>query len=132
MKYILSYQLDATQTVKVGIEADSQEDALEKADQLHATGELWNGGEAILLEDSFKEDGDSVLMWECDASIPDDEPWPAPDESITQMLAKERAVAAARMLVAAYDAAEESGSVDWSDIDDAVEMARSALNLNRT
>lgn len=126
MKFVVKYSLAYDHVVSVGIEAGSSEEALAEAERQFDSGDLWNNTPSMpLLEDSFEEQDDNVLEFECEAV----EQWPEPSPAATDLMGTQAMVRACRALVEAYDRAEESHSVDWCDIDQAVELARNALKL---
>ena len=130
MKYIIQYTLPYEHRVMVGIQAESDGAAITQAEKLINAGDIWNGiPEAPLLFDDYEEiDDGSPLEFTVEQALADDAPWPEPDASVKSMRKQEAAFEAARLLVAAYRRAEVSGSVDWSDVDQAYQAAICAVH----
>lgn len=127
MKYVVSYALPYVHSVDVGIEAQSPEHAIEKASELFDAGDIWDDtAECPLLRDHFDEAADSgaSLEFEIEQTIPDDGVFPEADGSVKQMRRDAKAHATARALAAAYEQGEANGgSIDWTDIDAAHDLA---------
>lgn len=127
MKYIIGYSLPYKHNVEVGIEADSPEQAIERATELFDAAEIWDDTpECPLLMDDYDEDVDAgaALVFEAAQTIEDGRPYPEPDGSVHQLRRNDNARAAAVILVTAYRNGEANGgSIDWSDLDAAYELA---------
>ncbi|KEZ76673.1 hypothetical protein [Salinisphaera hydrothermalis] len=130
MKYVVGYSLPYFHHVQVGIEADSPDHAIERAQALFDTCEIWDDTpEHPLLRDDFDEDVDAgaALTFEIVQTIETEGDFPVSDSSVKQLRSDARARAAARALVAAYQQGETNGgSIDWSDLDTAYELARAS------
>ncbi|HQU15476.1 MAG: hypothetical protein B7Z66_12190 [Chromatiales bacterium 21-64-14] len=130
MRYVVQYELPYTHRVQVGIEADSPEAAVKEAERLFDEGEIWDDtATAPLLYDDYEEEEDSgtVLEFEVVATLGSDEPWPTKAPCVKFYQDREKAMRVAQMLVEAYrTGAENGGSIDWSDIDDAYALALKA------
>lgn len=122
-KFIVRYSLAYDHVVRVGIEASCAEEACEMAQALSDSGTLWDDTPAVpMLEDAYSEREDNVLIFSAEAVKGDD--YPSADATVRQV----REVAAyrrvAELFLQAYRRGEEEGgSVDWSDLDAAWEVA---------
>ena len=127
MKYVVGYSLPYFHHVQVGIEADSPDHAIERAQALFDTGEIWDDTpEHPLLRDDFDEDVDAgaALVFGIEDTFSIEHDFPVPDSSVKRLRSDAKARAAARALVAAYQHGEANGgSIDWSDLDAAYELA---------
>ncbi|HIE54997.1 MAG TPA: hypothetical protein EYP90_07445, partial [Chromatiaceae bacterium] len=64
MKYVVQYTLPYEHRVMVGIEAESREAAIARAEALFDEGEIWqDSAEVPLLFDDYEETGDSPLIF---------------------------------------------------------------------
>ena len=128
--YIVQYRLDYEHRVQVGIEADSPEAAIDRAQAAFDNATLWEDTAQLpLLFDDYEERDGQPLIFEVVAEV---ETWPEPESSV---LHQRRAIAAERaccLLVEAYRRGEESGgSVAWEDLDAAHAVALEVLDGNR-
>ena len=131
MKFIVSYTLPYVHRVMVGIEADTEETAIARADAYFNEGSLWDDTPRLpLLFDDFEEQGDSgdVLEFTIEQTLAEGEAYPAPDASVVAIRRGNAARRAAEMLVAAYRRGEGTGSVDWEDLNLAYETALLAVD----
>ncbi len=104
MKHVIQYTLPYEHIVQVGIEADTVEQAIERAQALFDAGDIWNDTPDVpLLMDDYEEDGDSgeSLVFTCEATLTDDEAWPEAHVSVKSFRAEQAAMNAARLLVQA-------------------------------
>lgn len=127
MKYVVGYTLPYFHHVQVGIEADTSGQAIEHAQALFDEGDIWDDTpENPLLWDDFFEDeaAGAALTFEIEQTIETSGDFPAPHCSVRSLRSDASARAAARALVAAYEHGEANGgSIDWSDLDAAYELA---------
>lgn len=127
MKYIVGYSLPYFHHVQVGIEADTPDKAIECAQALFDDAAIWDDTlEYPLLLDNFDEDVEAgaPLVFEIQNTFSAEHDFPVPDSSVKQLRSDANARAAARALVAVYQQGEANGgSIDWSDLDAAYDLA---------
>ena len=127
MKYVVQYiRKPFEYRVQVGIQADSEEDALEKARDLYRRGTIWQDTEEVpLIYDDY--DGDPTPVFSVVRKLEDGAAWPRADFSVRLLRRNAAAMDAARFLLEAYRRGQErGGSIDWDDLDQAYEAARKA------
>lgn len=129
MKYIVQYTLPYEHRVMVGIEAESRDAAIAMAETLFAQGDIWQDStEVPLLYDDYEETADAGIPLEFTIEDECQAEWPEPDASVIQIRRQNAAFQAARLLVDAYRRGEEcGGSIDWSELDEAYQMALKAF-----
>jgi hypothetical protein len=115
-RYIVQYRLDYVHRVQVGIEADSSEAAIDRAQAAFDNATLWEDTAQLpLLFDDYEEVDGQPLIFEVVAEV---ETWPEPESSVLHQRRATAAERACRLLVEAYRRGEESGgSVAWEDLD---------------
>lgn len=120
-KFIVEYDLPYRHIVRVGIEADSPEQAGKIAECRFKDATLWDNTPSFpLLYDEFDEEGDSgeTLDFTIRAEV---ESWPEPDSSVKQLMRDNLA----HEVCAALVARESSGVIDeW--LLPLIEMAKRA------
>lgn len=95
--FCVSYELDYSHRVAVGIEADHQDQAVAKAQIAFDEGVIWDDTPDMpLLYDDYEEVGDNTLVFEAEAV----EAWPKPDISVVIAKVREYAVKACDALIA--------------------------------
>ncbi|ALP53662.1 hypothetical protein Tel_11240 [Candidatus Tenderia electrophaga] len=125
MKYVIQYTLPYEHRVMVGIEAESREAAIARANDLFDQGDIWDDTQEVpLLYDDFEETGDAGIALEFTIEDEVSGDWPEADTSVKEIRRRDAAFQAACLLVDAYRRGEErGGSVDWDDLDQAYQAA---------
>lgn len=134
MKYVVQYTLPYEHRVMVGIETNSGDEAIAKANELFDQGEIWDDTKDVpLLYDDFEETanvGDS-LVFTVESEVSGD--WPEPAACVMEIRRRDAAFEVCHMLVDAYRRGEEhGGSIDWDDLDLVYQMALSAIGSSTT
>jgi hypothetical protein len=113
----------------VGIEADSEEEALVKAQSEFDEWTLWDDTEALpLLLDEYEEVSfGRGLDFRIEQALPEGGVYPPPDASVLAIRRENAARQAAELLVAAYEAGADGGSIAWEDLDEAYAAALKAV-----
>lgn len=116
-KHVVQYTLAYDHVVCVGIEAESPEEAIEKAQALFSEGTLWNDTpEVRLLTDDYVEQEHNVLNWEVLESGKDS--YPPVDSSVTDLKERAALTKVARSFIEAYEAGQRNGgSCDQGRLD---------------
>ena len=128
MKFIVGYTLPYEHRVMVGIEADSEEEALVKAQAEFDEGTLWADTETMpLLLDEYEEVEGGFLDFRIEQALPEGGVYPPPDASVLAIRRDNAARQAAELLVAAYEAGADGGSIAWEDLDEAYAAALKAV-----
>ena len=122
MKYLVEYILPYEHICRVGVEADSEEEACAKAEARFANGTLWDDAPDMpLLYDDYEEVEGCALEFratECEGGR-----YPEPHVSAKILQRRNLASRAAELLIEAYRRAEETHCLDWSDLDEAYRTA---------
>jgi hypothetical protein len=87
-RFVVQYELPYTHRVQVGIEAETPEQAIAKAQALFDAGDIWDDTPDVpLLLDDYEEDGDAgvPLEFTIEQELIDGEPWPERDASALQL-----------------------------------------------
>lgn len=128
-KYIIQYTLPYEHRVMVGIEAETPDAAIARAEQLFEQGDIWQDSQAVpLLFDDYDEMGDAGIPLEFTVEEELDGNWPEPDASVKRLRQQAAAFHAAQLLIDAYRRGEErGGSIDWDYLDQAYQAALDAL-----
>ena len=126
-RYIVQYRLDYEHRVQVGIEADSPEAAIDRAQAAFDNATLWEDTAQLpMLFDDYEETDGQPLIFEVVAEV---ETWPEPESSVLRQRREAAAMHACALLVEAYRRGEESGgSVAWEDMNEAHAVALEALD----
>jgi hypothetical protein len=124
-KFVVSYELDYVHTVRVGVTAPDAEAAKKTAEEAFDAGTIWdNTADMPLLYDDFEEvDLGHVLSFEAQEV----EEFPEPAACVREIIQRDKAFAACKALIAAYQRGEESESIDWEDVDQAYQLALKAM-----
>ncbi len=94
--YVVSYSLDYTHEVSIGLRANSAEEAQRDAQRLFDAGEIWDDTqECPLLFDDYVEKDDNVLEF----NALEVEQWPQPDSSVVYYKRRELALQVCDQLV---------------------------------
>lgn len=129
MKYVVQYTLPYEHRVVIGIEAESGQAAIARAQALFDEGEIWQDtAEVPLLFDDYEEMNDGALVFTIEQELDAEASWPDTDSSVHDLRRREAAFEAARLLVEAYRRGKErGGGIDWDDLDQAYEAAVRAV-----
>ncbi|APZ42528.1 hypothetical protein [Acidihalobacter ferrooxydans] len=109
-KYIVSYALDYTHDVSVGVEAETKEAALAKAESAFNEGTIWDDTRRIpLLYDDFNESDGNTLEFEAEEV----DAWPKPDASVLDLKSRQMALSVCRQIVqSARDGEDKAQAFD--------------------
>ena len=92
----------------VGIEAESREAAIARANELFEQGDIWDDTtEVPLFYDDFKETGDAGIALEFTIEDEISGDWPEPEASVKKIRRRDAAFQVARLLVEAYCRGED-------------------------
>lgn len=128
--FAVSYTLDYTHRVMVGVLADSPDKALAIAEAAFDAGSIWDDTlEMPVLYDAFEEVDGETLLWQVEAV----DIWPTPDASVIKLRQEQAAMAVCRGLVQAYALGKaDGGSIDWANLDPLLPLAKQALGQSET
>ena len=129
-KYIVEYELPFIHRVQVGVQADTPEAACELVTDELCGGDLFTEDRPV-LHDIFEEDGNAGVALEPEVreTLRDDQPWPAPDETVKADQREEDAVRACRLLCEAFAEGEITGEAPtWNWLNIAHDAACLALS----
>jgi hypothetical protein len=123
-KYLVEYELPYVHTVQVGIEAESDADAIAQAREAFLQASIWdNTPDMPLLYDQYEEA--APIKHELEFKVVDEvDAWPEPDFSVTSYIETQVAKVACRLLIAAFGS---EGSVRDGLLREAMEQACLAL-----
>ena len=112
----------------MGVEGTSEADAIARAEAAFDAGTIWDDTPAMpLVRDDYEEDDASGAALEFTAELAGGERPFKPDASVERLRKDALARSACLALLAAYKLGAEYGSVEWSDVDAAHELALKAL-----
>ncbi len=118
--YVVSYALDYSHVVSIGLRANTADEAQLEAQRLFDAGDIWDDTPACpLLFDDYVEKDDNVLEFE---AIEVDG-WPQPDSSVTFHKRREIALEACRKLVAMLRRRQQGAPLGIDALDDLLELA---------
>jgi hypothetical protein len=108
MKYIIECKVPFVREVRIGIEADTAEDAIWIAQELMESSERLHLDNPIfpVLRDALEEADGSKVAYTVAEELPDRQPWPMSDHSVDAVRRQEEAAHAAMLLVKAMSSAD--------------------------
>ncbi|OAI13188.1 hypothetical protein A1507_17625 [Methylomonas koyamae] len=126
--YAVTYTIDYTHRVVVGVLADTAQEAQSIAEAAFDNGTIWDDTpELPLLFDDFEEVDGETLRWQVEAV----DVWPKADASVVKLRQERTAMAVCRGLIDAYRLGEDAGgSIDWEHLDQLIPLAKEALGLS--
>ncbi|OAI24207.1 hypothetical protein A1356_16105 [Methylomonas koyamae] len=126
--YAVTYTLDYTHRVVVGIVAESADGAQAVAEAAFDDGTIWDDTpEMPLLFDDFEEVDGKTPRWQVEAV----DVWPKADASVVKLRQERTAMAVCRGLIDAYQRGKDAGgSIDWDNLDQLLTLAKQALGLS--
>jgi len=126
-RYIVRFKIPHHHVVKVGVEADNPDEALQVADAWFDSDELVDDtAETPLLQDEWESsDGDAIVEPPYIEEQAGD--WPEPDGSVEQRHREGSAGLACRLLVDALDGAASGKPMNVQDLALAYQAAKHAL-----
>ena len=131
---IVEYTIDYAHRVQVGIQSDSDGEAIAKAQAAFDDGTIWDDTPAMpLLFDDYEEKEGETLDFQVAATV---DAWPTPDASVLQQRRTANAMEACRLLVVAESMRSLKGSMpsayEQSLVETAYRLARMAVDGHPT
>lgn len=127
-RFIVSYTLPYRHDVSVGITAASAHEAVKIAEAAYWDATLWNDTDEMpLVYDDYEEADEACSGGPLEFHA---EEWDGEfvrEACVLQLRREQAAMAACKALVTAYAKGADGGSISWSEIDDAYELALQAV-----
>ncbi|OAI12763.1 MULTISPECIES: hypothetical protein [Methylomonas] len=123
--FAVSYTLDYTHRVMVGVLADSPDKALAIAETAFDAGSIWDDTpEMPVLYDAFEEVDGETLLWQ----VEEVDVWPKPDGSVVKLRQEQVAKSICRELAAVYPQYTATGTIDQDVLDRVMVLAKLGLS----
>ncbi len=125
MRYIVQYTATHQRRIRIGIEAESPQEAIKKAGALHDEGDMMQDTAEVPL--LFDDEEDSSPSFSFEQALPADAPWPEPYGHVNSRHQRQAAFQVGKLLIEAYRRGEaRGGSIDWDELDLAYQAALEA------